>query len=138
MCLPTYSPNLCAVLYLLLLSYSTSSISLPPPLPIKGCIGYLGHPFKKRLLGLSIAYSFSLSGGTQPSIEAGNGSRTEEKTGCMGSKPSGKACKSSMRGLPKTSSAMSYQLDGPGPPAGCSHMWSNFRQPIDSHSAVLP
>jgi hypothetical protein len=37
------------------------------------------------------------------------------KHGSMGSKPSGKACKSSMRSLPKTSSVMRIQLDGPGP-----------------------
>ena len=36
---------------------------------------------------------------------------------CLGSIQSGKPCKGCMRGLPKTSSAMSYQLDAPRPPA---------------------
>ncbi len=54
------------------------------------------------------------------------------------SRSSTKACKSSMRGLPKTSSAMSYQLDGPGPPAGSSHRWSRFRQPSGSHGVAHP
>ena len=35
---------------------------------------------RKRQLGLSLSASFSLSGGTQPSIEEGNRSRSQEKT----------------------------------------------------------
>src|SRR6266487_4030230 len=54
------------------------------------------------------------------------------------SKPSGKASKSSMRGLPQTSSAMSNQLDGPGPPAGHSHTWYCFRLPSSSRDAAHP
>src|SRR6266700_8351035 len=35
---------------------------------------------RKRQLGLSLSASFSLSGGTQPSIEEGNRSRSQDKT----------------------------------------------------------
>src|SRR5438309_5507108 len=41
---------------------------------------------RKRPLGLSSPASFSLSGGTQPSIEEGNGSRSQEKTRVYGQK----------------------------------------------------
>jgi len=38
------------------------------------------------------------------------------------SKPSGKACTSSRKGLSQTSSGMTGELYGPGPPAGLSHI----------------
>ena len=56
----------------------------------------------------------------------------------MDSKSSGKAYHDSMRGLPKTSSGMTLQLDGPRPPVGRSHMWSRFRLPSGSHGGVHP
>jgi len=48
------------------------------------CIGYLEHPLKKVTPWTFIATSFSLSGGTQPSKEQGNGSLVPEKTGGYG------------------------------------------------------
>src|SRR5215831_3551302 len=57
----------------------------------------------------------------------------KRKHGGLGSKPSGKACTGRLRGLPQTSSAMSYELDGPGPPAGCSHT----RRPVSGCPAVV-
>jgi hypothetical protein len=45
-----------------------------------GCIGYLAHPFEKKGLRLSSPASFSLSGGTEPSIQEGNRSHSPEIT----------------------------------------------------------
>ena len=57
---------------------------------------------------------------------------------CLGSGSGGQACKGSRRGLPQTSSAMSYQQDGPCLSAGYSYMWFRFRPPSSSHGAVHP
>ena len=50
----------------------------------RSCIGYLGHPFEKETPWAFITLLFLLSGGTQPSIEEGNGSRSQEKTRVYG------------------------------------------------------
>src|SRR5215469_13436516 len=42
-----------------------------------------------------------------------------------------------MKGLSKTSSGMTDELDGPRPPAGRSHTCSCFRQPSGRHGAAL-
>src|SRR5215471_19212302 len=47
----------------------------------------------------------------------------------LDSKPSGKASTACRSGLQQTASAMSYELDGPPPPAKHSHTWSRFRLP---------
>jgi hypothetical protein len=56
----------------------------------------------------------------------------------MGSRPSGKACKGCMRGLPKTSSDKTLIAGGRGPLAGLLHTWSRFRLPSGSHGAAHP
>jgi hypothetical protein len=45
----------------------------------------------------------------------------KRKQACVCSKPSGKACKGCMRGLPKTSAGMRLRVGGRGPPAERSH-----------------
>jgi hypothetical protein len=45
-----------------------------------GCIGYLVHPFEKKGLRLSSPASFSLSSGTELSIQEGNRSHSPEIT----------------------------------------------------------
>jgi hypothetical protein len=61
---------------------------------------------RKKPFGLSLPASFTLSGGTQPPTEEGNCSVSPEKTLGYRQQSSGKVCKGSMSGLPKTFSGM--------------------------------
>ncbi len=99
----------------------------------------LGHPFEKEtslsfhhpeLCLCQVVLSYRRSRGMVLMYK--------RKQACLGSRSSGKACTGCRRGCQRPLQTRRSELDGPRPPAGCSHTRFRIRLPSGSHGATHP
>jgi hypothetical protein len=112
---------------------------LPPRTRLVPCIGYLGHPFKKAAPWTFIARLFLVVRWDSAIERAGEWfSCTRENSQVWAADHQGRHTKALGEIYSRPLQTRRSQLDGPRPPAGCSHTRSRFRLPSGSHDAAHP